>query len=397
MSTRTCKGSWIDVYLDYTAKQESPVAFHEWTAMSIIGATLGRHVSIPRIKYTIYPNLYVVLVAASAKCRKSSAIQTGRHILESIVKPPMIFAQKITVEALIGALKESTEDNSSSGIIISSELSVFMGGEAMKSGVLPALTDLYDSPKYWVYHTKARGKEELTNVTLSMLAATTKDGIQDCLPKGAVGGGFTSRVIFVYQELPSNLRLFNDLDENGNEVTESKYERGLRLQLVQDLEHMRTKVNGQVKFTAGAKAFAEEWYREENAKIKDEKLDGYFGRKHDTMFKVATIISASSSDNLIVTEKHIQQALDKLKENEINMGIIISSVLASELGNDIQRILDIIKANVKISYTDIVHKSWRFASAVEVSTLINTLLSAREIKEEISGNNIRYYSINQRR
>ena len=167
---RKCGGSWLDTYLDYTSGQESPTAFHEWVGMAILSAMVGRNIYLTRIKYTLFPNLFIILVANSAKCRKSVAISIGMDILKNTKKPPMIFAQKITTEALIQALDFVKHDGGSHGLISASELSTFMGADAVRSGIIPALTDLYDSPKEWTYHTRGRGKETLTNVSLSIIA-----------------------------------------------------------------------------------------------------------------------------------------------------------------------------------------------------------------------------------
>src|SRR3990167_5274702 len=264
---RRCKPSWLDTYLEYTDNQESPKAFHFWVGVSIISACLQRKVWIPRIKYTIYPNLFVVLIAGSAKCRKSVAIRIGIDILKSIKEPPTIFAQKITTEALIQALEESmNKDKICYGIVVASELSVFLGSDAIKSGIIPALTDLYDSPSKWQYHTRSRGREELTNVTLSILAASTKDWLRTSIPESAIGGGFTSMVMFIVEDHPSKLVLFPQEEPDAEH---------LRSSLIYDLE-LIAKLNGAVQFSPAAMAASQEWYEQEACNIHDDKVDGYF-------------------------------------------------------------------------------------------------------------------------
>ena len=387
---RLCIDGWIDTYLQYTEGQESPTAFHKWTALTILGAAVGRNVWIPRLKYVIHPNLYVILVAASAKCRKSTALATGKYILEHIKNPPMIFAQKITVEALIKSLQDSYDktNNSCGGLILSSELSVFMGSDAMKSGTIPALTDLYDSPKRWTYHTRGRGKEILDNVSLSMLAATTKATIQQCLPKGSIGGGFTSRIVFVYQDTPSKIKLFADDTDDREALTVA--EKNLRQKLIHDLHYIRNCFQGPVKFTEEAREVSTEWYEQEHSTVRDEKMDGYFGRKHDTMFKIATLLSMSKDNTLLIQAHHVEKALKLLEENEGTMHMILESAMASEAGNVIDRVFTIIKKYRKIEHADLIKKSWRFATSMEMSSVITTLLEGGEIEQEIEGAK-RYY------
>src|SRR3989304_5144964 len=72
-STRLCKGGFLQTYLDYTQKQESPELFHVWSIMSILSMALGRKCYIKRGFFTCYPNQYIILVSDSARCRKTVA------------------------------------------------------------------------------------------------------------------------------------------------------------------------------------------------------------------------------------------------------------------------------------------------------------------------------------
>lgn len=378
---RKCKVSWLDSYMEYTADQESPKAFHQWVAMGVISSCIGRNIHIPRVKYTTFPNLYIVLVAGSAKCRKSVSISIGRDLLNGLKEPPTVFAQKITTEALIEALESTKKNDACFGLICASELSVFLGGDSIKSGIIPALTDLYDSPKEWVYHTKGRGKETLKNVTLSMLGASTKDWLRTSIPVEAIGGGFTSRVIFVFEDAPSKLVLFGD-EQKNNDIRRSE--------LIFDLELIR-KCFGQIILTEDAKKFSWEWYIQESDIIRDEKVDGYFGRKHDTMFKVATILSLSESSNLIIEQRHIEKALELLERNELHLNTVMESVTSTSFGGNTDKIFQIIKKFRKISHSDLLQKCWRYATATEISEMIKTLLESGEIKEWLDNKNQKYY------
>lgn len=381
---RQCKPSWIDTYLEYTSNQESPKSFHQWVGMSLISGMLKRNVWIPRVKYTTYPNLYVILVASSAKCRKSIALQLGRDILSATKKPPNIFAQKITTEALIESLEEGNKKGTCHGIIFASELSVFLGADAIRSGIIPALTDLYDSPKQWVYHTRGRGKETLKNVTLGMVAASTKDWLRSSIPVEAIGGGFTSRIIFVTEEGPSKLILFGEED---NDRRDEK----LRASLVTDLNDIG-KLSGAVTFSKGAKDLALEWYKKEASEIRDEKTDGYFGRKHDTMFKVAVILSVSEGSSLEVLPKHIKKALEIMERNERHLSTIMASVTSTNFGGTTEKVFSLIKKHGTIKHSDLLKKCWRYANATEFCEMMRTLLESGEVRETLDGNNKRVYN-----
>jgi len=350
--------------------------------MAVLAATMGRHIFMDRGYYTIFPNLYVVLVAGSAKCRKSVSSHLGMEILGSITNPPMVFSQKITNEALIGALLDSKVDGKSCGIIYASELSVFMGGDAVGSGLIPTLTDLYDSPSRWCYHTKSRGVEVLENVSLCMLGASTMDWLRNSIPVDAVGGGFTSRVIFIYQDKPRKAILFPHKSEAMN---------ALHKDLVSDLNHIRAQ-RGPMDLTLEARDLATKWYGQELGKSHDSKLEGYFGRKHDTMFKLAMILSLAESDERWITPDNVKKALELLTSNEANLSGIMASVTSSEEGDKTDKVLAFIRKVGKITHTELMRQCWRMGNAIEVAENIRTLVEAGEIKPVLGEDNrTRYY------
>ncbi len=385
---RLCEESWLTSYLKYTAKQESPNAFHIWTALAILAATVGSNVYIPRIKYRLYPNLFVILVAGSAKCKKSSAIHIGESILKSIDTPPLIFAQKITTEALIEAMTKASSSGIKSAFVCADELSIFMGSDTTKTSIIPLLTGLYDNPDVWTYQTRSRGKETIEGSTVTILAGTTPVWLKSAVPQNSVGGGFTSRINFVYQDMPSCCLLFH---EETNEEVE------LRAKLISDLSLIQRSVRGCVKFTDKAKERAELWYKKEWSISRDDRVDGYFARKHDTMFKVATLLSIAQSNDLVITDDHIFHALWLLEDNEEYLMSILDSITSNETGEKTEKVLNIIKIKGEIAHSDLLRKCWRFANGVDLAVIVKTLIESGDINETIINNKKRVYSILKRR
>ena len=102
--------------------------------------------------------------------------------------------------------------------------------------------------------------------------------------------------------------------------------------MVEDLNHIRTQ-RGQMDLTPDARILASAWYEEELGKPRDSRLEGYFGRKHDTMFKIAMLLSLAESDERWITVPHIQQALHILEANEGSLVKVMSVVTANETGD----------------------------------------------------------------
>lgn len=389
---RKCPQPWIDTYIEYTKEQESPKSFNLMVGFAILSAAIGRNIWLPRIKYTIFPNLYVILIAGSSKCRKSVALGIGEKLLHAMKIPPMIFAQKLTPEALIDAMTESVIDNHCYGLVYSDELSVFLSTDALKRGIIPVLTSFYDSHAKWTYHTKGKGKQLIKNSSLGMLAATTRDDFINSMPKSAIGGGFTSRLVLVYEEYPSQLKLFNPVNTAGEEVEETPRELILRGHLIHDLDYIKRKVKGKLSFSKAAKAKALEWYKTEQEVSRELSTDGYFGRKHDTMFKLASILCISEGDKLEMQEHHIIRALNVLHVIEEKMETLVSKIGTTETGSLTEKVLGSISRSPGIDYSTLLRKCWRFASAQDLAMIIRTLIDSGEIDEKISGN-LRTYKI----
>ncbi|MEG0454236.1 MAG: hypothetical protein RR559_02605, partial [Bacteroides sp.] len=174
-----------------------------WVAISAIAAVLQRKVWLDWGNI-FYPNMYVVLVAPPGRARKGTAIAPMLKFLTRLSIP--LAAESITREALIQAMKEAesvvTLKNGSSLVhasltVVSPELTVFLGYN--NNTLLSDLTDWFDCRDTWQYRTKNSGTDDITGIFLNLLGATTPDLLRTTLPLDAIGGGLTSRMIFIYE------------------------------------------------------------------------------------------------------------------------------------------------------------------------------------------------------
>ena len=375
--SRKCRNSWLDTYLAYAKDTESPTAFHYWVGMTVISAAIGRNIKIDRGNYVMYPNLFAILVAGSGMCRKSTAIHMGVRILKKTKAPPLLFSQKITTEALIQALQDNMREGQMVGLVYADELSVFMGGDAIKTGLIPLLTNLYDGHDEWSYHTRGRGVEKLENVCISMIAASTLEWLKNSIPMDAIGGGFTGRIIFVNEFEPSSAKLF---PPKGKFFSE----------LVEDLDEI-SGYKGNVVLTEKAASVFEEWYVKDHFYIpRDPNVSPYYARKHDHLLKVATILSVSEEPGMVIEDRHIKRGLEILAQTEERLADVAATVSTSAASSSTEKVLSIIQRYKSITHTEILAKCWRFASAVDMQVIIQTLVDGKLIKDKVEGR-IRVY------
>ena len=344
----------------------------------MVAATLERRCWINRGYYTLFPNLYLVLIGASARVRKTSAINIGFELYREAILDSIMVSQKTTAEALISIFVEGFKTkNVSGGVIVADELGVFLGGAAKNMDIMQLLTKWYDCPTHFEYHTIMRGKEKMDNVFCNMTAGTTPQWLKDSMPPHAVGGGFTSRIIFVYQDKPEKLVAFP--------VITPEMER-LKVKLIHDLRVI-AKISGQYKLTEKAKEWYEGWYTEV---FKPEttpyaSLDGYFGRKHDTLLKVAMSLSASKSSSLVVDEIELKMALRALNKNEQHLPDTLRLIQMTEVGEEMEKVMRAIARKERIDFTALTRQVSYCMGTKRVEEVLADLIAGDRVVQFVEG------------
>src|SRR6266478_1840079 len=294
---RPREDSFIDLYLEYTADQESPDSYHMWTALTVLAAALGRKCYLNKGYYRLYPNLFVVLVAGAAKCRKSTAINLGivapsGERLFADIPSTKIISGKITPEKFIREISEAQIiDPDVPGrlrcpniFVHSSELSVLLTKQAYGEPLIHILTDLYDCPKQWAYKTKNKGVDTLEDVFTCILAATTPDGIAKGIPPTALNEGFASRVIWVYEDSTTRENALPELTQRQTDLAK----------ILKRMLEERAALAGEFTLTRESKDCYKTWYHEMmQLPPSDKFLEGMYARKHDHLLRIAMILAGN--------------------------------------------------------------------------------------------------------
>lgn len=334
---RKAQGNFIEEYINFTKKQESPEDFHRWVAISIIATALGRKVWLDQGYYKIYPNLYIILVGESAIVHKSSAANIGDRVLrEALGDTINVVSQKISPEAFINYLsKLSKKTQRADALMFVSEFATFLGKSHLDPTLMQILTDYYDSPAHRSYTTLTRGVEEIDNICLNMLACTTPDWLKNSLPEESIGGGFYSRLITVNR---TESREPNP--HPGDNINEDVF--FMRNNCINDLKVIQT-LQGPFKWSKEAKTLYSTWYCDYLKRELEEspiQLRGYYGRKGDHLIKVAMIFSAAESSSMIISDWHLGHAMKALQSNEEFMKGVVDKMGTTETGRtlgDIER------------------------------------------------------------
>lgn len=323
---------WISGFMALTENSEPPVLFRKWSAISTIAAALQRKVRVELgISLTIYPNFYIVLVGPPS-AGKGTAMKYASDIINQI--PSIrLSAQATSLQALIRRMKETNltdvdmdtgkQQYHSSLTIFSNEFTVFLGYHNQE--LIAALCDWYDCHERWTYDTIKRDREEIVGVWVNILAGTTPDNIQSSLPMEAIGGGLTSRIIFVNEERKGKLVIFPHT---------TRQEMELQQMLIHDLEQIAL-MSGRFSYTEDAMRFYADWCyaADKNPPFVDKKFDGYCGRRRNHLISLAMVCSASRDNDLVLMKDDFELAAMLLAEVEVKMGTVFRGIGRSDISS----------------------------------------------------------------
>lgn len=378
--------NWIDSYMLFTENSEPPDMFREWCAVSVVAAALQRKCRLDWGSTTFYPNLYIVLTAPAGKARKGTAMAPARRFIDKMGIP--CAAEAVTREALIRTLKEAEEmtpmgDNAppmihSSLTVFSPELTVFLGYNNVQ--LMSDLTDWFDCPSKWVYRTKTAGTDDMTGIYLNLIGATTPDLIRSTLPMDAIGGGLTSRIIFVYEEKKGKIVPYPFLSEDNKRLEEELYYDIERIHLLKG------------RFTC-TKSFLElwgDWYTSQEEKnpfgtISTRAFDGYIERRPTQVLKLSMVMNAARAESMCLDEIDLRKAIDLLERTEVKMPRAFGGIGMSSSSNLTYRILEAITISGGLTLSGILSRFMYDGNQEEVTSVLNTLSAAGIVKVEVVG------------
>lgn len=370
---RKCSGGIIAEFCKRCEKTEVPSLFAFWTGVFGVAECLGRDCFIDQGHYTVYPNMYVVLVAGSAKCRKSTSIELIRDFIKQVEPPIKMLSQKLTPEAMISALsgkvvKDKTQMvEEAVGCFINDELSTLIDKNTFASSLIPILTKLYDC-KDFEYETKARGAEAVRNPCLSILGGSTIQWIREAIPPHAIGGGFTSRVVFVYRtqrerSIPWPIKTQEDVDREKR--------------IIHDMNEIR-----QMRGPFGVSEEAIEIYSKEYDEFLNgpltasPHLGGYVGRRHVTLLKTAMALSAAIKDTREIDAQDMYSAIQAIRVVEKSMDTVMRAITSEPCGDICEHVMTLIMTNGTILRSRLIYETRHRLTVRDLDAILQGLLES---------------------
>lgn len=364
---------WKKAYLEYVDETEPPILYKEWSAISIIASALQRKSFIRFGTYEFFPNMYIVLVGPSGRCRKSKAMEPGRDLLNKINVnlAPDATSQVALISELEDSIVSGMTDRAGNPIpahcsltVYSMELTVFLSYN--NPDLLTYLTNWYDCDPKFRYKTQGRGNQIVENVWVNLFGATTPELIASSLPRDTVGGGLASRIIFVYESKKGKSISLTRMKQPD----EAKYEN-----LVHDLQEINLMHGGfeidkdfDIEFT--------KWYEEEEYQysIEDPRFSGYKERRATHIIKLCMILSAGKSSDMLITKDIFEEALDLITRTEVNMPKTFQGVGRSNEAETTVAIMEVVEHRKVINYSELVSMFYHDANRQTIRMIIDQMV-----------------------
>lgn len=373
--------NWLDSYLEFTYESEPPELFHIWTAISTVASALERKCVLKLGSLKFYPNMYIVLVAPSGKVRKGVAMSYGVDLMYRL--DINLAAEAITREALIQELNraEATYTDRETGLevthssltVCSPELVVFLGYN--QQTLMMDLTDWFDCGRgpegRWTYRTKNAGNNEILGVWLNLYGATTPSLLRSSLSLDAIGGGLTSRIVFVYAGKKRKSCPAPFVSKEMSALGELLYE---------DLERIHL-LNGQFRPDKDFIDYYIEWYlaQEDKEIFQEPALQPYCSRRPSHVLKLSMILNACRTDSMVINLEDLTKAITLLEATEREMPKVFSGVGKSQHAEVVSKIMTTIGTEKEITKAKLMNMFYYDVDDREMENILETLLSMKFI------------------
>ena len=288
------KGTIFGYYEEaYAGRNETCPAFRFAELVFVLGALVGRHISLKSGIRPIYPNMYVSLVGRSNFSHKGESLHKIRKLIEGFETDTLQVASLLpTAEGLLGMLSQ-VEDMRL--LCLMDEFKALFSKAAQKTseGLIPRLNEAYDSPALLDNHTKTDPIVAI-RPNVNLIGCLTPKWFEDSATLSNIGGGFMNRfAYFVHEQMPL---------KSLSEVQPPQVE---QLELVKRMVKAAYELNTfhKLEFSDEVKEHEREWYHSTMSLLleKDDVIVDATARVNLHVVKIALLLAwlHNSKDNQI--------------------------------------------------------------------------------------------------
>lgn len=383
---------WLDSFFKWIRpRSQAPDTYIEWTGLFCLAAAIRRKVYIPKYHdsakkiilggWDCYPHEYIIFVAPPG-FGKTTTVRFATELLEEVTD--LVQASNFLSSASL--IKSLTESKDSSAYFSVEEL----GDLVNKTGLemFDFLTSMYDGKRKLEANTLARGIEFANKPCINLIAGTTPQWIAGNMPESLIGGGFASRVIFIYEDKLYQKRMYYRDQINAGDLE------GLQSDLSADLLHIATNLEGQFDIHDDAMDFMENWYQNEHKpETSHPKIQGYLQRKPTHIHKLAQLVHLSYSDDLVLNKSDFERSITIIQKTEKKLLNVFQGVGKNKYAIDMKDIYAYIQENKMVSRTVLLKEFEATAEPTKMLELIAGLIIMKKIRADLQENGDVVYSV----
>jgi hypothetical protein len=342
-------------------------------------------------------NFYIILVAPPGIISKSTTANIGMNLLRSVDGirfGPDVVTWQALVSAFEGAAEEVVDPatgefhHMSCLTIASDELGNFLNPQ--DRDMIDLLVTLWDGKRGNLRKlTKGGGEETIVNPWINFIGCTTPAWISGNFPEYLIGGGFTSRCVFVYADTKRQEVAYPD------EAVPPEF-LDLQRTLTHDLEAIST-LFGEVELSPEARAWGKEWYahhwRNPPSGLSFEQFGGYLARKQTHIHKLAIILCASQGSTLRITREQLAAAADIVSSLEPTLNKVFARIGQSTESRHAGLLAEVVHRARRMPHTELYQRMFRLMSADEFAVAMKSAIQAGHIAIKNEGGQINVLAI----
>jgi hypothetical protein len=377
--------NWLESFAQYAKFGEAPNNTLFWTGVSTVAGALRRRVWIDQGYFKWVPNFYVILVAKPGIISKSTTANIGMNLLRAV--PGIQWGPEVvTWPALVQSMAASAENfvdpatgeymTQSALTICSDEFGNLLNPQDRE--MVDIFVGLWDGKEgNFEKKTKSSGNDTIVNPWINIIACTTPAWISGNFPEYMIGGGFTSRCVFVFADTKRQLVAYPKrlMEASGGNDQ-------LKDDLIHDLEAISL-LAGEMKLTEEAFVWGEQWYErhwaDKHRHLDPDQFGGYLARKQTHIHKLAMILSASRSNDLTITPQILEEAATLVTGLEPDMNRVFAKIGQNDVTRLAQNLREHIAANGPTEQWALYQNFFRVASYNIFQEALNSCVNAHHL------------------
>lgn len=381
--------NWLDAWIKIFEQTNIPKQYVLWAGIFTLAAAMQNRALYDRGLRKIYPNLYVWAIG-EAGSGKSIPAEWATEILRVI--PDMnVHSGELTKIYMLkymqaSSLQQGLDKNkivSPTVTIHSDELAVTVGSEALGRDLLKHLVQMYTVPGHHDYGTDKHGAILLESPLINWIACSTVPWLNQSIPRDLISSGLIARVNTITAPLPTT--------PPRDVVVDKQHLKDL----VHDLLIIAT-LKGEFTLEPPARIKREEMIDQMfNKRIKTESdmERSLFGREDDHALKIAMSLSASTRNDLIITEQMIDSAYTIVNYARDSSMFIYTSSSAAPKVQLKMKVLRYISRTQHCARSRLLKRFSDEANAEEINVVLRSLLDEGLLTTSILPSGANLYSV----